>query len=123
MKQIKQNEKGFTLVELVVVIAILAVLAALMVPRIIGSVEDARRSSAIGDARTLASEVATYNAQELAKDPGDTPAPAPILDRTLDDSTGISELSIDAGDMPDSTYVWIEVDANGEVEVDIQPYP
>ena len=64
MKQIKQNEKGFTLVELVVVIAILVVLAALMVPRIIGSVEDARRSSAIGDARAIASEIATHNANK-----------------------------------------------------------
>lgn len=113
MKQIKQNEKGFTLVELVVVIAILAVLAALMVPRIIGSVEDAKRSSAIGDARTIASEIATYNAQEAAKDDGGDPIEA----GTYDGSSGITELDLDADDMPDSEYVTIVVDEDGDVEV------
>lgn len=118
MKEIKQNEKGFTLVELVVVIAILVVLAALMVPRIIGSVDDARRSAAIGDARTIASEVATYNAQQAANS-GGTPVPA----GTYTDSTGISAgtFNIPAADMPDSTFATITVDANGDVKVDIIP--
>ena len=117
MKQIKQNEKGFTLVELVVVIAILAVLAALMVPRIIGSVEDARRSSAVGDARTIASEIATYNAQEHAKDDSDTSKdliPAGTYSST---TNGITQLGIAKEDMPDSTFVEIVVDDTGDVEV------
>ena len=36
-KKIKKNNKGFTLVELVVVIAILGILAAIAVPRFTGS--------------------------------------------------------------------------------------
>lgn len=90
MKEIKQNEKGFTLVELVVVIAILAVLAALLVPRIIGNVNDASDSRELADARTIASEVTTHNA--LVKvDPsaGNTiPAALPAAGGTtlLDDS-------------------------------------
>ena len=116
MKQIKQNEKGFTLVELVVVIAILVVLAALMVPRIIGSIEDAKRSSDIGDARTIASEVVTHNAQEKAKD-----SSTKII------GTGryhkehvVPHLDFTSDDMPDKNYAEIVVDSNGEVSVDIK---
>ena len=62
IKKMKENQKGFTLVELVVVIAILAVLALLIVPRILGNVGDAKKSTALADARTIASEVTTHNA-------------------------------------------------------------
>ena len=112
MKEIKQNEKGFTLVELVVVIAILVVLAALMVPRIIGNVEDAKRASAIGDARTIASEIATYNAQEKVKE-----TPALIAPGTYNKGTAISEINLTGDDLPDTKYADIVVSSDGDVEV------
>ena len=77
IKKLKKNEKGFTLVELVVVIAILAILALLLVPRIMGSVEDASKSRAESDARTIASEIATFNA--LAKVKGTHTLPDPLV--------------------------------------------
>ncbi len=42
----KRNEKGFTLIELMVVIVILGILAGLIVPRIMGRPEEARRTKA-----------------------------------------------------------------------------
>lgn len=54
----KLNKKGFTLVELIVVIAILAVLAAIAIPTFNGLVKDARYKALASDARSLASAAA-----------------------------------------------------------------
>ena len=66
-KFFKENQKGFTLIELLVVIAILAVLATLYVPKIVSSANDAKETVEIANARTLASEITTYNATATTK--------------------------------------------------------
>lgn len=52
MKNLK-NKKGFTLVELIVVIAILGILALFLVPSFKGYSEDAKKQVAQGNARTV----------------------------------------------------------------------
>lgn len=47
------NKKGFTLIELIVVIAILGVLALILVPGFMGYIDDARTSAAQSNARNL----------------------------------------------------------------------
>ncbi|WP_053985440.1 type II secretion system protein [Niameybacter massiliensis] len=44
-KSLKKNKKGFTLVEMIVVIAIIGVLAAMMVPALLGFVDRAHESN------------------------------------------------------------------------------
>lgn len=54
-----RNKKGFTLVELLVVLAILAILIAIAVPSMMGALNDARDKASLADAR------AAYIAYEL----------------------------------------------------------
>jgi general secretion pathway protein G len=52
--------RGFTLMELVVVILILAILAALILPRVFGRTDDAKRAKAATDIATLRAQVQIY---------------------------------------------------------------
>ena len=112
-KKIKKSEKGFTLVELVVVIAILAILAALLVPRIMGSVKEARESSELTKARTVAGEVAIYNAKEMVKSAGG----APIVGTTITASDITTKLGMDASAFPETAIATVVVDSNGNAKV------
>ena len=53
LKNRLNNRKGFTLIELIVVIAIIAILAAVLVPRMIGFTDNARRRAVESDARNI----------------------------------------------------------------------
>ena len=68
-----KNKKGFTLVELVVVIAILGILAGIAIPRFMDATETARGAKIIADLRTVDSASVMYYAKEGSY-PADTAA-------------------------------------------------
>ena len=58
-----KNKKGFTLVELVVVIAILGILAGIAIPRFMDATASARGAKMVADMRTIESAESMYYAQ------------------------------------------------------------
>ncbi len=52
-KKMKKNNKGFTLVELIVVLVILAILAAILVPTLLGYIDQARSEKDFSTAQTV----------------------------------------------------------------------
>ena len=52
----KMNKKGFTIVELVIVIAVIAILSAVLIPTFSGVVAEANNTAAVTDAKTAYQE-------------------------------------------------------------------
>ena len=61
----KYDVKGFTLVELIVVVAIISILASILVPAMLSYIRKARIVAAISDARTIKTTVETSLLQEF----------------------------------------------------------
>lgn len=64
----KNNRKGFTIVELVIVIAVIAILATVLVPTISGVVQDAQEAAALQEARTVYTNYVLENIEEGSKE-------------------------------------------------------
>ena len=60
MKKRQQKRKGFTLVEVLVVVVILGLLAALVVPRVVGRGEEAKRTAAAVQIREIEQALEMY---------------------------------------------------------------
>ena len=81
-KSKKLTPKGFTLIELMIVVVILGLLATVVVPRMLGRPEQARRTKAKIDIRSIEASLALFKAdtgrfpttseglETLVKDPG-----------------------------------------------------
>lgn len=92
----RNRRKAFTLIELLVVILILAILAALIVPRVVGRTDDAKRAKAAADIQTLRSAITAFKVdtdrfpeteeglQALREEPADARNwRGPYLDRAI----------------------------------------
>lgn len=62
-KMRKTNKKGFTLVELVIVIAVLAILAAIAIPTVAAIIDNANKSAAESNAHQVQAAINTYLAK------------------------------------------------------------
>lgn len=95
------NKKAFTLIELMLVVIILGILVAMVVPRLVGRGEQARKQAAEADIKSnIALALDLYELdngaypeklEDLLKDPGESKAPnwnGPYLKRKATDPWG-----------------------------------
>lgn len=74
MKSYRSSKKGFTLVEILIVVIILGILAAIVIPQFTNASEDARKSSLTSQLQTIRSQVELYKLQHRDKYPTGTGA-------------------------------------------------
>ena len=71
----KMNKKGFTIVELVIVIAVIAILSAVLIPTFSGVVDNANKTAVVADAKAvyqqyMTSNITDYEANAIYTDKG-----------------------------------------------------
>jgi general secretion pathway protein G len=78
----KRNSRGFTLVEILIVVIILGILAAIVIPQFTNASNDARNSSVASTLQTLRGQIELFKIQH-----GDTPPAATALSTVLTGKT------------------------------------
>lgn len=68
--KVGKNVRGFTLVEIIVVLLVLAIMAAIAIPSMIGYVEKAKESQLVAEARVVYVDAQTESIRFIAKNPG-----------------------------------------------------
>ena len=66
-KLIKKDQKGFTLVEVIVVLVILAIMAAVLIPSLIGYIDKSRQNTVVSETRSIVTAVQTLASEKYAK--------------------------------------------------------
>ena len=89
----KNNKKGFTLVELVIVVAVMAVLVAVAIPTVSSITKTAKDTVAESNARTIESMIKLAEA-EASKDGDDV---ATLSDTQIDTALTDAKLGIEEG--------------------------
>jgi prepilin-type N-terminal cleavage/methylation domain-containing protein len=80
---LKQSRRGFTLVEVLIVVVILGILAATVLPQFTSANNDAKESALVQDLQTLRSQIELFQFQHEGKSPSLVPASTKFSDHML----------------------------------------
>ena len=109
-KKLKEK-KGFTLVELIVVLVILAILAALLIPALTGYIDRAKRKSIVAETRQAVMAAQTIADEDYAKNDTTNEAAEETFDATklgkvkeLAEVSGVTSVKVKGGKVTELVY-------------------
>lgn len=79
----RQNRKGFTLIEILIVVIILGILAAIVIPQFTNASKEAKQSSLVTMVQSLRSQIALFKLQHNDYLPGTNPLNGAAFDGTV----------------------------------------
>ena len=125
MKKMRKDNKGFTLVEIIVVIVILAILAAILVPALLGYIDRAKQQQIVLNAKSALTAAQAEMSNQYAK--GGAPADVNVtsIKETADLPTGAKgctyleiacKAAYDADDVSHDAYTinYVKYTENGQ---------
>jgi general secretion pathway protein G len=77
----RQNRKGFTLIEILIVVIILGILAAIVIPQFTNASKEAKQSSLVTMVQSLRSQIALFKLQHNDYLPGTAPLNGAAFDQ------------------------------------------
>ena len=121
LKDRKKDNKGFTLVELVIVVAILAILVGLLAPQYTKYVERSRKAADVSNMDEMIKAIQVYAADGDANLAAITTAETIVLDPDNEPTVGIHLKPALEAYCPEYITASITVDAEGNVTVTYGP--
>ena len=133
-KKAKKNNKGFSLVELIVVIAIMAVLVGVLAPTLIGNIEKSRESTDLQNLDSIRQSVVTaVSTEAVAKELDTTNGNVVAYDDIKSTASGLAKALYDemnedstlgvtmksAAASKDTNSIQIKITSNGKVSVGV----
>ena len=115
----KTDSKGFTLVEVMVVVVILAVLAALIVPRVVGRTDEARAVAAMQDIAAIMQSLKLYRIDNSRYPTNDQGLEALVERPTTEPKPGNWKGYLDKlpKDPWGNTYLYLNPGVHGDIDV------
>lgn len=92
-RMVKRSGRGFTLIEMLIVIVVIAILAMIVIPRLLGAGRKAKESALRGDLQQLRNAI-----QQFEADCGDYPsALSQLMTQPAAGATGGNGIALDVG--------------------------